>query len=697
MDGVKRRALACSSLVFLLCVTGCPNPLLTTVKELVAKMNAKPAISVSVDETAVDPDSSVSFGSIPTGTHSSKTFTITNTGDGALTLLSSPAVGTSGDAAFSVTTQPAAKIEPGKSATFVVQFAPSTKGGMSSTLTISSDDPDHAELSFDVTGTATGSSIQVYRASPGDMPSGSGVYAFPDTPIDSDSAPVTFTIKNLGVRTLTLTPPVQAVGDCRIDTQPSTSTIPAAGTATFTVVFHPTVLGARSGTVSIVSNDQDTPTYTFTVTGQSIGFAVMGVLQGSTPLANGTGSYYFGDSSYNNENTDVIFTIENTASGGNAAPLTLSGTPRVHLSDATSFSIVYNPASSIDPGDTSNFTIRFHPSSGGLKTCVVSIPNNDVDQNPYTFTVKGYAPAVALLATLQVTSVYTGDDGALQKGYTYDPPEERFSTSGIAGTTDYATGLAWYKSSTSTMTYADALTYVAGLTGDGRTWRLPNLAELESLLNAQESNQVTWLGTCGITVSSNSYWTSSNVASNPSRQWVVSFSDHLITQIVKTDSSIGVLAVSGVTSGHGALPKTGESGGAGQAWPSPRFIDNGDGTITDDLTGLMWQKQPTTSTKLFDKAMDYANDLSFATYTDWRVPNRKELMSLINLGETNLAAWLNSAGFVDVQAGKYWTSTHSPVDDMVLYTMDLSGGGVYEPDGDWAGAATEYVWAVRGR
>jgi hypothetical protein len=96
-------------------------------------------------------------------------------------------------------------------------------------------------------------------------------------------------------------------------------------------------------------------------------------------------------------------------------------------------------------------------------------------------------------------------------------------------------------------------------------------------------------------------------------------------------------------------------------------------------------------------AMDYANDLNFSTYTDWRIPNRKELMSLVNGSQSNPASGLNGAGFMDVQQGKYWTSTHSPADCMFLYTLDPSGGGVYEPDGDWAGSATEYPWAVRGR
>ena len=51
----------------------------------------------------------------------------------------------------------------------------------------------------------------------------------------------------------------------------------------------------------------------------------------------------------------------------------------------------------------------------------------------------------------------------------------------------------------------------------------------------------------------------------------------------------------------------------GVAWPNPRFIDNGDGTVTDNLTGLMWAKNPgVNGTMNWDAAIYYANNLSWA-------------------------------------------------------------------------------------
>ncbi len=104
--------------------------------------------------------------------------------------------------------------------------------------------------------------------------------------------------------------------------------------------------------------------------------------------------------------------------------------------------------------------------------------------------------------------------------------------------------------------------------------------------------------------------------------------------------------------------RTGDDGDyqKGAAWPTPRFVDNGDGTITDKLTGLMWQREPLSTTRFWNEAIDYCNALELAGYTDWRLPNRKELMSLINYDQANPSTWLNSQGFSNVQSGWYWSA-----------------------------------------
>jgi hypothetical protein len=60
------------------------------------------------------------------------------------------------------------------------------------------------------------------------------------------------------------------------------------------------------------------------------------------------------------------------------------------------------------------------------------------------------------------------------------------------------------------------------------------------------------------------------------------------------------------------------------------FVDNGDGTITDLATGLMWQKGDSGTTRNWEQALDYAESLVQAGYDDWRLPNAKELQSIVD-------------------------------------------------------------------
>ena len=61
----------------------------------------------------------------------------------------------------------------------------------------------------------------------------------------------------------------------------------------------------------------------------------------------------------------------------------------------------------------------------------------------------------------------------------------------------------------------------------------------------------------------------------------------------------------------------------------PSYTDNGNGTISDNVTGLMWQKQLFAGKYTYDQAKAGADTFSLAGYTDWRLPTIKELYSLI--------------------------------------------------------------------
>lgn len=123
----------------------------------------------------------------------------------------------------------------------------------------------------------------------------------------------------------------------------------------------------------------------------------------------------------------------------------------------------------------------------------------------------------------------------------------------------------------------------------------------------------------------------------------------------------------------------------GVAWPNPRFTDNGNGTVTDNLTGLMWLQEPTcmgpaswTNWLTLISNLSSGTDYGCANYTagtfdDWRMPNRFELESLLDLSETHPAL---PAGhpFINV-ISYYWSSTTYAQDTNEAWQVDVSGYG----------------------
>ena len=137
----------------------------------------------------------------------------------------------------------------------------------------------------------------------------------------------------------------------------------------------------------------------------------------------------------------------------------------------------------------------------------------------------------------------------------------------------------------------------------------------------------------------------------------------------------------------------------GVTWPVPRFTDNGDGTVTDNLTGLVWLKNAncfgirTWANALIDcnSLADGACGLTDGSVAgDWRLPNVKELQSLIDFGQFN-PALPTGHPFTGVQY--YWSSTTLDAGSTIgAWSVSLSLGSVIAYD-----KTTDvlYVWPVR--
>ena len=170
------------------------------------------------------------------------------------------------------------------------------------------------------------------------------------------------------------------------------------------------------------------------------------------------------------------------------------------------------------------------------------------------------------------------------------------------------------------------------------------------------------------------------------------------------------------------LPRTGQNvsdlpgdDGAlqmGSAWPNLRFTDNGNGTVTDNLTGLIWLKDANCSSFFaplsWSAALSACNGLSAgycgltdgSSAGDWRLPNRNELNSLVAIryGEPALCntsgtgQWTSGNPFTNVQSSNYYWSSTSFAVISAAWRVGMGAGDVY------ISGKTDYlwVWPVRG-
>ncbi|MBI9075634.1 MAG: DUF1566 domain-containing protein [Desulfatibacillum sp.] len=119
--------------------------------------------------------------------------------------------------------------------------------------------------------------------------------------------------------------------------------------------------------------------------------------------------------------------------------------------------------------------------------------------------------------------------------------------------------------------------------------------------------------------------------------------------------------------------------GAGRPWPSPRFHEEGQ-TVIDNLTGLVWTQDAAVSMfpMIWADAFDLVarmNKIQAYGYSDWRVPNRRELFSLISHVRSN-PALPQGHPFVNTLSGWYWTSTTLTRMAVEAWQVNLGSGRV---------------------
>jgi hypothetical protein len=140
----------------------------------------------------------------------------------------------------------------------------------------------------------------------------------------------------------------------------------------------------------------------------------------------------------------------------------------------------------------------------------------------------------------------------------------------------------------------------------------------------------------------------------------------------------------------------------GVPWPNPRFTDNENGTVTDNLTGLIWLRNANCyGSRTWNEALNDCNGLNSGEcgLTDgsgpgeWRLPNVNELLSLIDRNRFN-PALPSGHPFTDVQSVPpyYWSSTTYTSNTVYAWYVNMEYGGVTF----YLETYTFFVWPVRG-
>ena len=226
--------------------------------------------------------------------------------------------------------------------------------------------------------------------------------------------------------------------------------------------------------------------------------------------------------------------------------------------------------------------------------------------------------------------------------------------------TDNITGLMWQKNAGDKMTYDEAVNGASSFDLSGYTdWRLPTIKELYSLIifSGIDPSGYNGSSTTGLIPFIDTDYFDFEYG-NPNDDKRIIDSQFATSSLDVGDSNFGggnlmfgVNFADGRIKGYptGAMPGQPEGKTffvlyvrGNQNYGINEFVENSNATITDNATGLMWTKDDSGTGMNWQQALEYAEGKEFAGYSDWRLPNIKELQSIVDYlrspGSSNSAA-----------------------------------------------------------
>ena len=249
-----------------------------------------------------------------------------------------------------------------------------------------------------------------------------------------------------------------------------------------------------------------------------------------------------------------------------------------------------------------------------------------------------------------------------------------------AGTViDNKTGLIWEQSpSENTYTWEDAPNHCTELNnsnyGGKSNWRVPNPLELLTIVDGNKYGPATNSNFTNIPIGRDDFlWTSKDYGASLARAFRSYYGVYLYGE--SKTKTYKVLCVSG-----------NELVAATSSDFTTQNI-NDEVVVKDATTGLMWQEGYATGKKTWQQALKHCEDLTYAGYSDWRLPNKNELASLLDPGKYG-APYSN---FPDMPSNYFWSSSTASSDIDLAWRMDVIYGYVWYSDK----SNTESVRCVR--
>ncbi len=211
--------------------------------------------------------------------------------------------------------------------------------------------------------------------------------------------------------------------------------------------------------------------------------------------------------------------------------------------------------------------------------------------------------------------------------------------------TDVVTGLTWQQDPGSKMTYDEAVVAVDALVLAGYDdWRLPTIKELYSLIdfNGTDPSSCDTIENCAATPFIDVEFFDFSYGDTSSGERVIdaqylSSTLYVDTTMFGDATAFGVNFADGRIKGYGLTdPRGGEKAFFVMAvrgqdrYGENVFVDNGDGTVSDVASGLVWQQSDDGVGRDWSEAIDYCETLVLGGKQDWRLGDIKELQSLVD-------------------------------------------------------------------